>query len=822
MLLVDDLSAAHPETLDQLSTILTDPQRLATAVVATCESGYRGSDPETFSVIMNQFLHRCVLTNLNRSELRDLLHREFGRPPSEEVVTGFQRQTSGNPLCVATLARSVLRNANPENLTEQDLCAADVTEIVDDIAARDWRTERSPLRFVNAVAVLEPNASARLVAQFLALDELRTADVLDSLRKAGLMHESESGYALSAPMIRRAVLARMAPSEREQGNLRAASLLRDQYVPAQEVARYLLRIRHTAFPCWACAVVRQAADEALSDGRPDEGLESLLCVGRRCGCASKVEIFRQAGQLMLGSDRKQAIHYLSQALSYATDLPGRSQVRIQLANAHLVDDDVVTAADVLRSGIDEVAGVDPESAQLLDDELYLVETLRWGTRETLPARPVDRGQTSDTVEHRPTSRAGLVNLVLRDNLRHEWHRDTMVTCSQRALIRDPCSTVDALLAPVLLLLYAGEFEAALGECDRIARRQAPETLPHVLSVRATVAFQMGNLREARRAATSALNATGFLAPRSLYAGLATASLVGTHLETGELDAGRECMDRAGLSGEIPVTSAPGLLVQRAFLHTEYGAFDAALEDLEQCAHRWRKYGAYDPIEARWRSAYAMVCVRAGRCHPAAELAADELDRARQAGIAAHIGTALRTVAMCAGGTEREHLLTDAVDILEHTSARLDLAYALFDLGVVLRKANRPKEARHRLRSALSLADRAGATVLADWARSELRIAGARPRRSTETGVDALTPSEYRVALLAAEGITNSRIAGILYVTSRTVEIHLSRVYQKLLISGRTELEAALSDRKSVPPETSAERPPDNSPAAGKQRRKQRR
>ena len=77
------------------------------------------------------------------------------------------------------------------------------------------------------------------------------------------------------------------------------------------------------------------------------------------------------------------------------------------------------------------------------------------------------------------------------------------------------------------------------------------------------------------------------------------------------------------------------------------------------------------------------------------------------------------------------------------------------------------------------------------ARDELAAAGARPRREALSGLEALTASERRVAELAAEGLTNRRLAQTLYLSPKTVEMHLSRVYRKLGIGSRQELGSAL-------------------------------
>ena len=95
-------------------------------------------------------------------------------------------------------------------------------------------------------------------------------------------------------------------------------------------------------------------------------------------------------------------------------------------------------------------------------------------------------------------------------------------------------------------------------------------------------------------------------------------------------------------------------------------------------------------------------------------------------------------------------------------------------------------------SQVELADRCGADGLVQHVRSELYATGARPRTAERSGPGALTPSERRVAELAAAGRTNKEIAQALFVTLKTVEVHLSSSYQKLGIGSRRELEVALA------------------------------
>jgi DNA-binding CsgD family transcriptional regulator len=144
-----------------------------------------------------------------------------------------------------------------------------------------------------------------------------------------------------------------------------------------------------------------------------------------------------------------------------------------------------------------------------------------------------------------------------------------------------------------------------------------------------------------------------------------------------------------------------------------------------------------------------------------------------------------------GGEAGMRLLEEATQTLETSSAQLERARALVEFGAGLRRAGRRVDARDSLTAGLELAHRCGARPLEERALVELRAAGARPRRPVASGVDALTPSERRVADLAAEGMANKEIAQSLFVTLRTVEMHLSNAYRKLEISSRRELSGAL-------------------------------
>jgi DNA-binding CsgD family transcriptional regulator len=139
------------------------------------------------------------------------------------------------------------------------------------------------------------------------------------------------------------------------------------------------------------------------------------------------------------------------------------------------------------------------------------------------------------------------------------------------------------------------------------------------------------------------------------------------------------------------------------------------------------------------------------------------------------------------GQQALDTLRRAIAALETTDAKLELAHARARLGRGLRRAGQRVEARHHLTISLDVAHRCGASGLEAEIRLELTAAGARPRRPALSGIESLTPTELRVAQLAAQGGSNRDIAEMIFVSRNTVAWHLRNVYRKLQIDSREHL-----------------------------------
>ena len=124
-------------------------------------------------------------------------------------------------------------------------------------------------------------------------------------------------------------------------------------------------------------------------------------------------------------------------------------------------------------------------------------------------------------------------------------------------------------------------------------------------------------------------------------------------------------------------------------------------------------------------------------------------------------------------------LRESVAVLNGSPWRLEQAQSLIELGAATRRAGHRIAAREPLHAGMELAHACAARPLVARARTELLATGARPRRVVRSGVDALTATERRVAEMAADGMTNRQIAQAQFVTTRTIEVHLTHAYQKL-------------------------------------------
>jgi DNA-binding NarL/FixJ family response regulator len=159
------------------------------------------------------------------------------------------------------------------------------------------------------------------------------------------------------------------------------------------------------------------------------------------------------------------------------------------------------------------------------------------------------------------------------------------------------------------------------------------------------------------------------------------------------------------------------------------------------------------------------------------------------------GIEARCRALLSDGADAEALYREAINQLDRAQVRTELARAHLVFGEWLRGEGRLREARERLRTAEEMFADIGMAGFAGRTRDEMLAAGASPRKQRHEPRDDLTPQEEQIALLARDGLTNAQIGAQLFLSPRTVEWHLHKVFGKLGVDSRSGLDAALHRQK---------------------------
>jgi DNA-binding CsgD family transcriptional regulator len=553
---------------------------------------------------------------------------------------------------------------------------------------------------------------------------------------------------------------------------------------------------------WVLARLREAARAAIERGAPAAGAELLArALAEPPPPGERVAVLREAARAELSAGREAASGRLEEALALVAEPRKRAVIALELAEAHANLFRWVDAVDACERALAELGGQDEQLAARLEGELVIAglrDARRASLALTVLQRLSFRRLEGVAAEARGVGR-GVAALWMT------WRVAEEVVLLLRAVF-EHAGAADGnwdLRAPGLrALIHAGGFEVAERTLEamraEVHRSGSARGFFVTYATLGLLKLRLGALPEAdvaARIALQVLEAADFVQGLPLVATV----LADIAVEAGELDEAQALL--ALLPGEdLPATLGAVLIpAARGRLHLAQGRAADALTEFETCrallsAEVWgiemRDSGHTD---ARPGTAQALLLL--GERERARELADAELVDARAFGAPRAVGLALRGAGLTHGGEMGLELLGESVAVLRASPALLERAHSLAEFGAALRRAGHRAAAREPLAEALDLAARCGARPLAAWAREELRATGARPRREWRTGVEALTPSELRVARMAAEGKTNREIAHALYVTLKTVERHLARAYDKLDIAGRAELPKALEGEK---------------------------
>jgi DNA-binding CsgD family transcriptional regulator/tetratricopeptide (TPR) repeat protein len=667
------------------------------------------------------------------------------------------------------------------------------------ILIRMGRLAPAPVALARAVAVLGTDVAPRHAVPLAGLDRASGTAAADGLHAAGILR---AGHPLEFvhPLVRAAVLESIPPSARASLHRAAADRLLAEGADPQRVAPHLLAADPDADP-QTVTTLREAAAGAVARGAPEVAVRFLRrALDEPPGPAVRPAVLAELGKAEVrAGEPDAAIAHLRAALAGATDARARAALAHDLAIGLIAPGHYREAVGMLAEAATAASEVDAELGLRLEAELQCAARLDAAT-VGLVAERAERVARLTPAGRTPGERMLLTTLahwrMIRGAGAADVHDMVARAVDGGLLAEQPGDTgvaIDAVSTLTVVEDFARADRAFAAAFADVRARNSVIGFARLSCFRSILEYRRGALAAAESDARSAIetgSGPGYRVARMAYGPLVDALTAQGRLADAE--AAFAAFAASGLPADIPDTYMLNyVLAARGRLHLAQGRAAEAVADLSELDRRELKWRAANPAVLGYAGDLALAYHRTGDLDAATAVAERTLAAARAFGVPSAIGAALRTLGLVRGGPGGIDLLAESVAVLDGTSARLHLAHSLVELGAAIRRSGHRTAARDPLNRGMDLAHASRADGLAERARTELVATGSRPRRIPRSGVDALTASEHRIARLAADGMTNREIAHSLFVTVRTVQVHLQHAYRKLGIESRAELAGAL-------------------------------
>jgi DNA-binding NarL/FixJ family response regulator len=771
LLVIDDVHWADAPSLRWLVQLARQLADLPLGLLCAVRAGEPPAEPELLAELLACAGPPVRPRPLDTTAVETIVADRF-----PEAAPGFaaacHAATAGNPFLLgALLDHLAAEGVPPTEQAGRRLGGFGPDQVARGIDRQLARLPAGTKELARAFAVLGRATPLRHAGDLASLDAGRAAARADDLVAAGLLGRDDDRYALVHPLVAAALYGGMPAGERGRWHARAAAMLDADGADPEAVSLHLLRTQPNRDTGTVTALC-DAARRAELRGAPDSAASFLrrALAEPPAGRVAEAEVRSRLGLVLAARMRPDAAELLAEAVCLAGDPGQRSRIALAAGQALGLAGHFDAAARLCHRGLDEPAAVPDDVRERLEAELV---TNAWM-------------HADGVAEARERLRRAAAGSPLRHQL-DAWQ----AFCDGRPVALDQLQPDDVSVAGTsarVMMIACGHLDEArrhsTGLIDLARPRGWLIALAHGSFVRSMASVRAGRVREAEADACLALEVKRAVCPPAALM-WTVFPLVEALTERNEPDAAEAVL--ASVPEPVPGALATPLLLQaRARLRLAQHRPADAFDDLTAAADNWKLLDIRHPGLAAWRADACHALTALGSAADARRLAEEHLDLAERAALPPARAAALRAMA-AATPAEAVPLLRRAAGILAARPERLEHVRTLVDLGAALRRANHRAEARAPLAQALDLAHRDGMALLAERARHELRAAGARPRRAAAWGAASLTAAEHQVASLAARGLTNPEIAQQLYVTRRTVETHLTHVFQKLGVTGRAGL-----------------------------------
>jgi DNA-binding NarL/FixJ family response regulator len=733
---------------------------------------------------------------LSEEATATIVRERIGTASTAATEAACHEATGGNPLLIESLLDApAVGGAKQGSLAPERIAGLGSERIGAGLIERAGRLDPSGPVVVRGVAVLGDGADLGTLAALTEVGREPAAAILDGLAAAAILGPN-GDRRFAHPLLRIAVYESIPSRTRAEMHSRAARLLHERGAEPEAVAPHLLLAEPGGNP-EALAVLEAAAARADERGAPESVVAYLgRALPEAAAPAQRAAILHRLGRAGVALRDPASIEHLQRAAELTEDPERALDIHLELADVLALAGLWDAAVATIEAALDRFAR--SELPGMLD-----LEAVRAAARgydpETVDIYIADLPRLLDLVGDRTDRASRPLRWVLAGiGACQDMPRETV-----SALVGPPArdwsfqqngreSSLVAQAALGLLLvddLAAGEKIAAAFE-DDARRRGSLLAMIGAVGFRAALAQRRGDLRSAEE---NLLAAIDLLERNELSLMVLTTFLhfcLEAILERPGLEAVAEVVEGLEVPPPFGETASGAMVLDvRGALRLARGDRAGALAGLREAEALMRPLRFSSRVSV-WRSRLALALPEADR-EEALGLAAEELRLAGEIGAPAGEASALRTLGLLRGGEEGTRLLRRSVEASRVCSSPLESARSLTELGAALRRGNQRREAREALTEAADLAQRCGAERLEGRIREEMRVAGAKPRRRAVSGPDSLTPSEQRVAAAAASGASNREIGQMLFVSLRTVEMHLTNTYRKLGITARAELATAM-------------------------------
>lgn len=734
---------------------------------------------------------------LTRAAVGAMIAERLGAEPHHRFTAACLEVTGGNPFLVGELLDEAAScGLGPSAGAAADLVALVPRGVANTVLLRLSRQSPAAASLARAVSVLGDGAQVGDAARLAGLAEPDLEAAMASLVFTGIL-EAGGTVRFTHPILRTAIYGDLSPAERERLHRDASRVLAERDAPCGQVAAHVM---HTdpAAKDEVVTLLREAAREALVLG-DSVGAAALLerALAEPPPPGQRTAVVLELGQAHARAGAPEAVGPLTEIVTEAQDPDMISAAAIELSGMLFFAGRADEGAAILDRAQGRLPPEGPARERLEVALLGVSYTSAWARRAahaTIAGLKDPGGPAGSVLE------ATALATLAMDEMMYLRSAARAADCAHRAIAAglppEPQRGEAWAIVALAVLAATDQLDEALRGADEILVRAralgAAAAVATILALRAFILTRRGDLLAAQADAQSSMElATDLLGVEFVV--LAVSAAVITGLEREETpDSLRRMIDRVGIRYDTEFSPSSQLRHASAMLRAAAGNPDGAIEELLACELDHPALGVLNPAVLPWRSAAALLLADVGRHEEARGLAADELRRAESFGAPRAIAVALRADALVGPSSERAERLKRALELLEPLPVRLEQARVLVDLGATYRAAGKRAAARVPLLDALALASRCGGLALERRARAELAAIGIRPRTTGRSGAESLTPSERRVAELAAAGQTNREIAQSLFVTEKTVETHLGRAFRKLDVTSRRQLPDVLA------------------------------